>query len=321
MMTRLVAWVAMWTVLAMAACGNAAAAEKVSVRLNWVPGTEHSFLYLGREKGWFAAAGIDLDIVAGQGSTVSVKTVGAGEIPFAIADVATVARGWEAGLPIVAAAVLLKESPTVVYSLKSKNITRMSDLCGKKLGLNIKSTTTEQYRAMLRMANLKDCEITEVPVAGGGAKEILSGAVDAAVIFSYEEPAQLQSKGQELNLIPASQFFKLYSLSIITNVDTATNKKDLVQSFVKVAVKSIEYALQNPEEAKQAFLKTAPEADLAYENLKFELFSKLLVADDPTGKAIGQGTQEGWTHSLKVLHELGIVKTEIDPAGKFIQIQ
>lgn len=320
-MTRLVAWVAMWTVLAMAACGNAAAAEKVSVRLNWVPGTEHSFLYLGREKGWFAAAGIDLDIVAGQGSTVSVKTVGAGEIPFAIADVATVARGWEAGLPIVAAAVLLKESPTVVYSLKSKNITRMSDLCGKKLGLNIKSTTTEQYRAMLRMANLKDCEITEVPVAGGGAKEILSGAVDAAVIFSYEEPAQLQSKGQELNLIPASQFFKLYSLSIITNVDTATNKKDLVQSFVKVAVKSIEYALQNPEEAKQAFLKTAPEADLAYENLKFELFSKLLVADDPTGKAIGQGTQEGWTHSLKVLHELGIVKTEIDPAGKFIQIQ
>ena len=320
-MTRLVAWVAMWTVLAMAACGNAAAAEKVSVRLNWVPGTEHSFLYLGREKGWFAAAGIDLDIVAGQGSTVSVKTVGAGEIPFAIADVATVARAWEAGLPIVAAAVLLKESPTVVYSLKSKNITRMSDLCGKKLGLNIKSTTTEQYRAMLRMANLKDCEITEVPVAGGGAKEILSGAVDAAVIFSYEEPAQLQSKGQELNLIPASQFFKLYSLSIITNVDTATNKKDLVQSFVKVAVKSIEYALQNPEEAKQAFLKTAPEADLAYENLKFELFSKLLVADDPTGKAIGQGTQEGWTHSLKVLHELGIVKTEIDPAGKFIQIQ
>jgi len=320
-MTRLVAWVAMWTVLAMAACGNAAAAEKVSVRLNWVPGTEHSFLYLGREKGWFAAAGIDLDIVAGQGSTVSVKTVGAGEIPFAIADVATVARAWEAGLPIVAAAVLLKESPTVVYSVKSKNITRMSDLCCKKLGLNIKSTTTEQYRAMLRMANLKDCEITEVPVAGGGAKEILSGAVDAAVIFSYEEPAQLQSKGQELNLIPASQFFKLYSLSIITNVDTATNKKDLVQSFVKVAVKSIEYALQNPEEAKQAFLKTAPEADLAYENLKFELFSKLLVADDPTGKAIGQGTQEGWTHSLKVLHELGIVKTEIDPAGKFIQIQ
>ncbi len=318
--TRL-ARIAFTALLTATASCSAIAAEKVSIRLNWVPGTEHSFLYLGREKGWFTEVGIDLEIIAGQGSTVSVKTVGAGETPFAIADVATVARAWETGIPLVAAAVLLKESPTVVYSLRAKNITKMADLCGKKVGVNIKSTTTEQYRAMLRIANLKDCEITEVPIAGGGGKEVMSGAVDAAVIFSYEEPAQLQSKGQELNEIAASQFFKLYSLSIITNVDTATNKRGLVDSFVKVATRSIKYALQNPEEAKQAFLKTAPEADLAYENLKFGLFSKLLVASDPKGDAIGKGTQEGWTGSLKVLRDLGIVKTEIDATGKFIQVE
>jgi NitT/TauT family transport system substrate-binding protein len=308
-------------VLAALACGETLAAEKVSVRLNWVPGTEHSFLYLAREKGWFADAGIDLEILAGQGSTVAVKTVGAGETAFAIADVATVARGWEAGVPLVAAAVLLKESPTVVYSLKAKNITKMTDLCGKKVGLNIKSTTSEQYRAMVRMAKLKDCEITEVPISGGGGKEVMSGAVDAAVIFSYEEPAQLQAKGLEINTIPASQFFKLYSLSIITNVDTATKKRALVDSFVRVAVKGIKYALANPEEAKQSFLKMAPEADVAYEKLKFDMFSKLLVADEPSGAAIGKGTEEGWSNSLKVLRDLAIIKTEIDPAGKFIQVQ
>jgi NitT/TauT family transport system substrate-binding protein len=321
MIARLFALIAVCTVVAAGLCREASAVEKVGIRLNWVPGTEHSFLYLGREKGWFAEAGIDLDIIAGQGSTVSVKTVGAGETPFAIADVATVARAWEAGVPVVAVAVLLKESPTVVYSLKSNNITKMADLCGKKLGLNIKSTTTEQYRAMLRMANLKDCDITEIPVAGGGAKEVMSGAVDAAIIFSYEEPAQLQSKGEQLNLISAGQFFKLYSLSIITNVDTATKRKDLVDSFVKVTEKSIKYAREHPDEAKQAFLKTAPEADLAYENLKFDLFSKLLAADDPSGNSVGKGTAEGWIHSLKLLHELGIVKTDIDPAGKFLVVQ
>jgi len=174
---------------------------------------------------------------------------------------------------------------------------------------------------MLRLANLKDCEITEVPIAGGGAKEVMAGAVDAAVIFSYEEPAQLQSKGQELNLIPASDFFKLYSLSIITNADTASKKKDLVDAFVKVATKSIKYELQNPDEAKQAFFQTAPEADKAYENLKFGLFTKLLVAGDPKGEEIGKGTQEGWGQSLKLLHELGIVKSDIDPVGKFVQIK
>ena len=308
-------------VLAAFACGQALAAEKISVRLNWVPGTEHSFLYLAKEKGWFAEAGIDLDIIAGQGSTVAVKTVGAGETPFAIADVATVARGWEAGVPLVAAAVLLKESPTVVYSLKAKDITKMSDLCGKKVGINIKSTTSEQYRAMVRLANLKSCEITEVPISGGGGKEVLSGAVDAAVIFSYEDPAQLLAKGHELNTIAASQFFKLYSLSIITNVETATKKRPLVDSFVKVAVKGIKYALANPDEAKQSFLKLAPEADVAYEKLKFDMFSKLLGGDESAGDAIGKSTAEGWSNSLKVLRDLAIIKAEIDPAGKFVQVQ
>ena len=320
MITHLFARIAVCAAAVVGSWG-AMAAEKVSVRLNWIPGTEHSYFYLGKEKGWYADAGIDLEILAGQGSTVSVKTVGAGENTFAIADVASVARAWEAGVPLVAVAVLLKESATVVYSLKSMNIGQMGDLCGKKIGLNIKSTTAEQYRAMLRLANLKDCDITEIPVSGGGAKEVMSGSVDAAVIFSYEEPAQLQSKGQTLNLISASQFFKLYSLSIITNDETAAKKKGLVDSFVKVTEQSIKYTLLHPDEAKQAFLKTAPEADLAYENLKFDLFLKLLVADDPSGNSIGQGTKDGWLKSVKLLRELGIVKSDIDPAGKFIEVQ
>jgi NitT/TauT family transport system substrate-binding protein len=304
--------------VAMVFCDRLSAAEKVSVRLNWVPGTEHAYLYLGREKGWYAAAGIDLDIVAGQGSTVAIKTVAAGETPFAIADVASVARGWEAGVPIVVVAVLLKESPTSIYSLKSQGIAKIGDVCGKRIGVNIKSTTTEQYRAMIRLANLKDCNITEVPISGGGAKEIMLNAVDAAATFSYEDPAQLQSKGLEINQIAASQFFKLYSLSVITNQEMVTKKRPLVDAFVDVTTRSIRYALEHPEEAKQAFLKTAPEADLAYENLKSDVFAKLLVADDPTGGSIGKSDEAGWKNSLKVLHDLAIVKTEIDPTGKFV---
>src|SRR5579871_5921265 len=88
MITRVLARLTFGAIMAAIAGSEASAVEKVSVRLNWVPGTEHSFLYLGREKGWFKDAGIDLDIIAGQGSTVAVKTVGAGETPFAIADVA-----------------------------------------------------------------------------------------------------------------------------------------------------------------------------------------------------------------------------------------
>ncbi len=294
------------------------AADKVSVRLNWVPGTEHAYFYLGKEKGWYTEAGIDLDIIAGQGSTVSVKTVGSGETTFALADVASVARGWEADVPIVVAAVILKESPASIYSLSSKGIKTIADVCGKKVGINIKSTTTEQYRAMVRSAALKDCKIEEVPISGGGGKDVLSGAVDAAVTYSYEDPLQIKTRGKAVNEIIASQFFKLYSMSLITNRETASKQPDLVKRFLKVTLRSIRYALKHPEEAKQAFLKQAPEADLAYENAKFDVFMKLMTSDDPAGGLVGASDPAGWRATLKTLYDLGIVKTVLSPDGRIV---
>lgn len=104
--------------------------EHVSIRLNFLPGAEHAFLYLGQQKGWYSDEGIGLEVIPGQGSTVAVKTVGSGEDEFAIADTASVARGWEAGVPIVYVAMLLRNTPAAIFSIPSKNIRSMDDLCG-----------------------------------------------------------------------------------------------------------------------------------------------------------------------------------------------
>ena len=57
-MTARFSWGIAIVLSALLFCERLSAAEKVTIRLNWVPGTEHSYLYLGREKGWYAAAGI-----------------------------------------------------------------------------------------------------------------------------------------------------------------------------------------------------------------------------------------------------------------------
>lgn len=295
-----------------------AALEKVATRLNFVPGVEHAFLYLGRDKGWYAEAGIDIDILPGQGSTVAVKNVGSGEDQFAIADTASVARGWEVGVPIVYVAMLLKDTPTAVYSLKAKGIEKMSDLCGKKVGVNIKSTTAEQYQAMLRMANLKNCEIEQVPIQSGGAKEVLSGAVDAAVNFSYTDALQIKTQAGHVNMILARDHFKLFSLGLITNRKYIDKNPQLVDRFVKVTLRSLRYALEHKDEAMATFQKLSPSANLAYESAKFDMFRQLLTADDASGQSIGRQSRADWDASLKTLHEIGIVKTPLSAEGRFV---
>jgi NitT/TauT family transport system substrate-binding protein len=304
----------------LAAATPALAADKVSVRLNWIAGSEHGFFFLAKDKGWFAKEGIDLEIVAGQGSTLVVKTVGNGDNDFGMADGASIARGWEVGVPLVVTAVLLKESPAAIYSPKSKGIVAIKDLCGKRVGVNIKSTTAAQYEAMVRLANLKDCTIEKIPTAAGGSKELLADAVDAAVTFSYEDPVQLQVKGMELNEIIASSFFKLYSLGLVTNQEMVSKKPEVVERFMRATIQSLRYAVAHPDEAVEAFMRSSPQADIDYERAKLKLFNSLLIADDASGQSIGKHDAAGWTSSLDSLLNLGIVKAKIDPTGKVLPL-
>jgi NitT/TauT family transport system substrate-binding protein len=299
----------------------APALERVIMRLNFVPGVEHSFLYLGKEKGWYAEAGIDLEVLPGQGSTVAVKNVGNGEEQFAIADTASVARGWEVGVPLVYTAMLLKDTPAAIYSLKSKGIESIGDLCGKRVGVNIKSTTAEQYRAMLRLANLKNCKIDEVPIGSGGTKEVLSGAVDAAVNFVYTDALQVKTSSGHVNTILAKDYFKLFGLGIITNKKLIEKNPELVDRFMKVTMKSLRYALGRKDEAMATFLKISPSANVAYEGAKFDMFRQLLLTDDPTGNSVGKQTKPGWDATLKTLYDLGIVKSVLDSEGRFIPLK
>jgi NitT/TauT family transport system substrate-binding protein len=228
----------LFVVLILATCGmdrsaraqSPPALQHVSVRLNFLPGVEHAFLYLGKQKGWYAEQGIDLEVVPGQGSTVAVKTVGSGEDQFAIADTGSVARGWEAGVPLVYVAMLLKHTPAAIFSSPSHNIVAMHDLCGKKVGINLRSTTAEQYHAMVRLAKL-DCSIEEIPISSGGSKEVLTNAVDAAVNFSYTDALRVKLNGG-VNIVPATQFFDFFSLGFITNRKILADNKDLAHLCV-----------------------------------------------------------------------------------------
>ena len=106
-------------------------------------------------------------------------------------------------------------TPAAVFSSPSHNIVAMHDLCGKKVGINLRSTTAEQYHAMVRLAKL-DCSIEEIPISSGGSKEVLTNAVDAAVNFSYTDALRVKLNGG-VNIVPATKFFDFFSLGLPPN--------------------------------------------------------------------------------------------------------
>ena len=64
--------------MAAATCASRSQRDKVVLLLNWYMYSEHAPFYLGKEKGYFDAEGIDLEIQEGRGSGPTVQAVAAG---------------------------------------------------------------------------------------------------------------------------------------------------------------------------------------------------------------------------------------------------
>jgi NitT/TauT family transport system substrate-binding protein len=60
-------------------CCHATAAEGMRVCLNWAPGADHSPLYHARQEGWFADAGLAVDILPGGHSADALRRLAEGE--------------------------------------------------------------------------------------------------------------------------------------------------------------------------------------------------------------------------------------------------
>ena len=75
--------VAAASALALAASAPALAqkTEKLDFILNWVAGGDHAPYYYAKKMGWYAQAGVDLNIELGKGSAIAIQKVGAGANP------------------------------------------------------------------------------------------------------------------------------------------------------------------------------------------------------------------------------------------------
>ena len=85
------------------AAGPAAAADQVSVQLDWVVRGNHAMFFVGKEKGFFAQNGIDVtDIRKGTGSPDAMRLVGNGNAEFGFGDLPTLAVARAQNMPVVA---------------------------------------------------------------------------------------------------------------------------------------------------------------------------------------------------------------------------
>ena len=232
--------------------------EKVTLMLNWYLYSEHAPFFLGKERGYFDAEGIDLDIQEGRGSGPTIQAVAAKSVTFGYADVGTMIKVGAKGAPVKAIGVALQKSPMSVMGLAEKNIKKPEDIKGKIVAMTPGDSMSQIWPLFLKKTGLKEGDFKTVQ--GDGQTKlnaVINGQADLLLGYLMDQNIKIQDATKKpVTVIPFADYgVNMVVSGIIANKDMLKDKPDLARRFMRAATKAFEDAEKSPEAAVDAMLK------------------------------------------------------------------
>ena len=117
-------------VLALAAA-PAAAADKLTVLLDWFVNPDHAPLVIAKEGGYFERHGLDVELIAPADPSAPPRLVAAGQGDIAITYQPDLMLQLKEGLPLVRFGTLIETPLNALIVLKDGPIKSLADLKGK----------------------------------------------------------------------------------------------------------------------------------------------------------------------------------------------
>ncbi|HIX67335.1 MAG TPA: ABC transporter substrate-binding protein [Candidatus Anaerostipes excrementavium] len=239
---------------------------KITFVLDWTPNTNHTGLYVAKEKGYFKDAGLDVDIVQPPEDGAEVL-VGSGKAQFGISfqDSMASALVGDDALPIEAVAAVLQHNTSGVISRKGEGMDRPKGMEGKKYAT---------WDAPIEKATLK-----QVVEADGGdfdkvkmipstvtdeVSALKSKSVDAIWIFYGWAGIAAENAGLKTDYFAfkdIDEVFDYYTPVIIGNSSWMKENPETAKKFLSAAKKGYEDAIKDPEGAAKILCDAAPELD------------------------------------------------------------
>lgn len=308
-MKKLIASILFVLILSTAAL-CAAEPDSFSLPCGFVPSVQFAPLYVGLEKGFFAEENIDLTLDHSM-ETDTVALVGAGRLPFGICSGEQVLLGREQGLPLVYVTNWYQNYPVGVLALKESGIASMEDLKGRSVGIPVLSGASYiGFEAMLSKAGMKDSDVKLESVGYTQSELLVMGKIDAAVVYTTNEPEQLKALGYETNLFTVADVTTMVGNGLVTNEKMIKDDPDLVSRMVRAFVKSIRWTRENPEEAFEICKNYVDGlADAEDQELQMQVLLRSSEYYDAGPLGFGYSDPEAWNNMGSLLKEMGMISS------------
>ena len=289
----------------------------VSVVLDWFPWSNHAGLFIAKDRGYFAAEGLDVDIHPPADPATILQTVATGRDDFGINYQTGVLIARQEGVPVVSIAAIVQHPLNSVMTLKGSGITEPKDLAGKTVGWPGIPDNEPLLDTMLKSQgkSLEDVELVNVGFALVPA--LIGKKVDAIVgAYWVHESISAINQGFPVNIMRMEQHGvpDFYELVLVTNEENIKENPELVRRFVRAVTRGYQDAIADPQGAVELLKRVRPEVDLAIESPGVDMLAPLWNSDQGV---FGWQDEARWVEFAAWMEETGLLKPGSDVSAAF----
>ena len=281
---------------------TAQAADKLTVILDWFVNPDHGPLIVAREKGFFAAEDLEVELIAPADPNDPPKLVAAKQADIAVSYQPQLHLQVHEGLPLKRVGTLVATPLNCLMVKADGPVQQLADLKGKKIGYSVSGVEEALVGQILGTAGLTMADVEMVNVNWSLSPALIAGQVDATIgAYRNFELTQMRLEGAEGRCFFVEESGVPTYDELIFVANPQTMDKDRTTRLLHAVERGAQYMVNHPDEAWQLFSATAPDLK---DELNAEAWKETLPRFSQSPAALDQGR---YARFEQFLHDAGLV--------------
>ena len=280
---------------------------KVRFQTDWFPQPEHGGYYQAQAKGYYAAEGLDVEILPGGPNAQVMTTVALGRADLGMTNGDDVIVAVARGVPIKIVGAEMQREPQGILFHTEHPLRTLHDLEGRTLMAGAGSTWLEVLRKKLGV------KFNLVPLAGDLAR-FMNNPEFVQQCFVTNEPYFARQRGASVGtLLIASDNYEPYRVMFTSDALLAKHP-EIAGKFVRASIRGwVDYLTGDPAPGNKRL--ATKRSDLTPEFMAYSIKSmndnRLVLGDPAKGEEAGQLKAARLEKQIKLLQEIGVLDKPI----------
>ncbi|MGO4182790.1 ABC transporter substrate-binding protein [Paenibacillus sp. MCAF9] len=319
-------------VLALAGCGGGAGnkgeqpkeqegtadkpLEKVQVVLDWTPNTNHTGLYVARDKGFFKEQGLDVEIIQ-PGQSGADQMVASGNVQFGVSYQESVTMARIAGVPLVSIAAVIQHNTSGFASPLAKGIDSPEKFEGKTYGGWGAPVEEAVIQSLMQEKGADVSKVNMISIGDGDFFTAVKRDIDFAWIYYAWTGVEAELRGEKINMVYLTDYsdkLDYYTPVIVTNEGLIKDKPETVKAFTAAVSKGYQYAISNAEDAAEILIKAEPDLNAELVRASQKWLSSKYQDDAPRW---GEQKLSVWENYAAWMFEHKLLEKELEAEKAF----